>query len=167
MFRQIPEPISPYRSATHRRLGTVRRVTEPSRRSVLFMLGGGLLSTTLGGSVLSRASRATASRPGPSLAALRSANLHRSRFLPGVGSAFSARSDQGSFRVRLVEIRDLAHSPAEDAEHSFNLMFRPVGRPAPEGIYQIDSAATGPATLFLSPVGPGVPLPGFEADHAG
>lgn len=119
------------------------------------MLGGGLMSTSLGGSVLHRVSRSTTVRPGPSVAALRSANLRRSRFAPGVGRSFSARGDQGAFRLRLVEIRDLAHSSAQDSEHSFNLLFRSLGRKPPEGIYELDSAATGPATLFLSSVGAG------------
>ena len=87
-------------------------MVEPTRRSLLFMLGGGVLATTLGGSVLAGSETRSPSRVADT-ASLRKAeeSLRRSRFAPGTGKVFSARGDQGSYRLRLTEISDVQHAP--------------------------------------------------------
>ncbi|MCW2755727.1 MAG: hypothetical protein JWQ32_3138 [Marmoricola sp.] len=80
--------------------------------------------------------------------------LARSDYRRAVGKVFTARHGRHSYRLRLKHIHDLAHTTAGQRQHSFNLVFAPVGSGhVPDGIYVLRSTHARVHTLFLSSIG--------------
>ncbi|MCW2855303.1 MAG: hypothetical protein JWR52_918 [Marmoricola sp.] len=80
--------------------------------------------------------------------------LARSDYRRAVGKVFTARHGRHSYRLRLEHIHDLAHTTAAQRQHSFNLVFVPIGSAhVPDGVYVLRSSHVRVHPLFLSGIG--------------
>lgn len=80
--------------------------------------------------------------------------LRRSTFKPHLKSSFTLVGPNGSYRAKLVEVKDLATAPAgHDAK--FRLLFKVRGAKPGEGTYRVRHRAVSAMDLFVSPVGGG------------
>ena len=79
--------------------------------------------------------------------------LNRSDYAVALRKPFLAvGSDGRRYRMTLVAVRDVTHARTS-REHAFNLIFKPSGTIAPDGIYRLTSRHARSSVLFISAVG--------------
>lgn len=121
-----------------------------TRRS---MLAAGL--GVVGAGIVSGPANAFAATVGPK----GDGALVRSRFLPAIGSLFTASAGSVRHKLKLVDVLDVPPATVPHDEHAFNLLFEePTGRHLADGIYRLTSVRVPSCSLFLSPVD----LPGHQ-----
>lgn len=114
-----------------------------TRRS---MLAAGL--GVVGAGIVSGPASALAATVGPKADA-----LVRSRFVPAIGSLFTASAGSARHKLKLVDIVDVPPATVPHDELAFNLLFEePGGRRLVDGIYRLTSVRVPSCSLFLSPV---------------
>jgi hypothetical protein len=78
----------------------------------------------------------------------------RSTYTGSIGRVFTAHHGGRSHRIRLTHIRDLTPTTAKAREHSFILVFAPVGaEKLPDAIYSLRRRGVVTHRLFMSAVG--------------
>ncbi|WP_143465575.1 hypothetical protein [Leifsonia sp. NCR5] len=98
------------------------------------------------------ASRAAAAIPATAAAAVEPT---RSLYLPAVGRAFTAVSDERTIHLTLASVDDVAGGADAGHEHRFGLHFTAAaGYEAADGIYTLTADGVPATTLFLVAIGP-------------
>ena len=78
--------------------------------------------------------------------------MRRSTFKPHLKSSFTLVGPNGSYRAKLVEVKDLAGAPAGH-DTKFRLLFRVRGAKPAEGTYRVRHRSVAAMDLFVAPVG--------------
>jgi hypothetical protein len=79
----------------------------------------------------------------------------RRHYKKSVGRIFTATHAGRTVRLRLTHIRDLSPTKAKQRQHSFTLVFTPVGKAhVPDAIYVMRTHGLQPHRLFVSSMGP-------------
>ncbi len=124
-----------------------------SRRHFLKVAAGGIA----GGALLTLGAGEVASLlTGSSTLPVLPVNLMRSSFAPHLAEDFKIH--QGALQevsVKLIEVSDIATTPAQTPEESFSVVFRgPHDRPLEQDTYRVEHRAMGAFPIFIVPIYP-------------
>ena len=113
-------------------------------RRALLVSGAGAMGVAALGTGESSAAAATSSTSAPL----------RAKYAKSVGKVFTAAIGSRTFSVKLVSIRDLSHTTAQQRPRCFMLVFAPTttARLA-DGIYTLRRTGVPTHALFMSSVG--------------